>query len=227
MILKQKGSGGVGSSTRVPIGSSRRDQRPPLVGSSSRPGHPVGIAMQKAIAPQAGGPVGSSVGGEPVGSSSRPGYRNLLDLFDGGGPSASGPRFEGGGVFSGFANALFTPMQPAGADAAPVGQSTREGPPPPVGQSTQSSPALWHLLTEKFGGAQPAPAPMPSVGGNTFQASAPSPVPAMRPQERPSYGAPMYDRGPPVMSQAPMLPASPETPFAMAQPGLCRTEERA
>jgi len=37
-------------------------------------------------------------------------YRNLRDMFDGGGAGMSGPEFEGGGLLSDIGNLLFKPL---------------------------------------------------------------------------------------------------------------------
>ena len=107
------------------------------------------------------------------------GFLNLKDMFDGGGAGAYGDRFEGGGLLSDVANALFQPlgyrermrgMQETRPMARPMSitQPAPMAPPAPASVGSGMTPANNYV-------GPPAPAPMGS-GMTPANAYVPTPT---------------------------------------------------
>lgn len=104
---------GGGRTTGVSADRSARDVRRDLGGRAGGP-----------VFGGGGGLLGGFFGGggqrtPQAGNGALFGYNNFNDMIDGGGPGASGDRFQGGGLYSLLANILARPRQTAQMQAGP------------------------------------------------------------------------------------------------------------
>lgn len=92
-------------------------------------------------------------------------YKTLRDMIDGGGPGASGDKFQGGGMISQIANMLATPAQPldqpAAPPAAPTAAPVAAPAPRPVVSTGGTAPAPQYSGRGSYG--MPQPPQMPNL----------------------------------------------------------------
>jgi len=168
---------GGGRTTGVSADRSARDVRRDLGGRAGGP-----------VFGGGGGLLGGFFGGggqrtPQAGDGALFGYNNFNDMIDGGGPGASGDRFQGGGLYSLLANVFARPRQPAqmqaGPGLAPQGTgmpaamaTPQPAPPmqPPMQPTAGLGPTINPYGQYRGGGATPAsaygaPMPMNPIGG--------------------------------------------------------------
>ena len=132
----------------------------------------------------------------------------LRDMFDGGGPGRSGPRFEGGGIISDIGNAMGGPSMfgfggEGGNRSATLGRMAGGMMFGPLGMI--GGGILGNMLG---GGMRQAPAPAPVAAPAMAPVPRPSPAAiAMRPVPRPWMAMDPYKTAP-AAQPAPTFPVS-------------------